>query len=243
VVRFPEASPAGGAVALAVSDLSVTYGDFVAVERASFQVAEGECVAIVGPNGNGKSSIAMAVAGLADRRGVVRLFGQVAPARDPMWMVSRGLALVPERRQLFPNLSVLDNIALGCYAWTRSLRTALRSEALSEALEFFPQLRPRLRQKAGTLSGGEQQMVALARGMASRPRVLVIDEPCLGLAEAVARRLYGVLAAMNRQGRTIVLVEENPVRALELSHQVVRVQNGVTVGVEAPPRRDRDPGA
>lgn len=236
MVRFQGTSSAGGPVALAVSGLSVTYGDFVAVERASFRVAEGECVAIVGPNGNGKSSIAMAVAGLADRRGVVELFGEVAPANDPMWMVSRGLVLVPERRQLFPNLSVLDNITLGCYAWTRSLRSALRSEAVAEALEFFPQLRPRLGQKAGTLSGGEQQMVALARGMASRPRVLVIDEPCLGLAEAVSRRLYQVLAAMNRQGRTIVLVEENPIRALELSHQVVRVQNGVTVEVGAPAR-------
>ncbi len=234
-MRFSGTPPAGEAMALAVSDLSVTYGDFVAVERASFEVAEGECVAIVGPNGNGKSSIAMAVAGLADRRGTVRLFGEPAPAGDPVWTVRRGLVLVPERRQLFPNLSVIDNIALGCYAWTRSLKAALRSDAVAHALRFFPQLSTRLDQKVGTLSGGEQQMVALARGIASRPRILIIDEPCLGLAEIVSRRLYEVLAAMNREGRTIVLIEENPARALELSHRVIRVQNGIVVdGARSP---------
>jgi branched-chain amino acid transport system ATP-binding protein len=100
---------------------------------------------------------------------------------------------------------------------------------VAHALSFFPQLGTRLDQKVGTLSGGEQQMVALARGIASRPRILIIDEPCLGLAEIVARRLYEVLATMNREGRTIVLVEENPTRALELSHRVIRVQNGVTL--------------
>jgi branched-chain amino acid transport system ATP-binding protein len=214
--------------ALVVSDLSVTYGDFVAVERASFTVDSGECVAIVGPNGNGKTSIAMGVAGLADRGGTVRLFGQTAPRGNPMWMVKHGLSLVPERRQLFPGLSVLDNVALGCYGWTRSLRTAVGSEPVVRALGFFPELRPRLDQKAGTLSGGEQQMLALARGVASRAKVLIIDEPCLGLSERVARRLYEVLAAMNREGQTIVLIEENPVRALALSHRTIRVQNGIT---------------
>jgi branched-chain amino acid transport system ATP-binding protein len=217
-----------GDPALVVSDLSVTYGDFVAVERASFDVQPGECVAVIGPNGNGKTSIAMGIAGLADRRGEVRVFGRTAPRNNPMWMVRHGLSLVPERRQLFPGLSVRDNVALGCYGWTRSLRTAVTSDSVKEALDFFPELRSHLDQRAGTLSGGEQQMVALARGIASRPKILVIDEPCLGLAEVVARRLYEVLGTMSKGGQTIVLIEENPVRALELSHRAVRVQNGVT---------------
>jgi branched-chain amino acid transport system ATP-binding protein len=222
-----------GEPALVVSDLSVAYGDFVAVERASFEVGAGECVAIVGPNGNGKTSIALGVAGLADRRGEVRVFGETAPRNNPVWMVRHGVSLVPERRQLFPNLTVADNIALGCYGWTRSLRAANASPALSRALGFFPELGSHLQQRAGTLSGGEQQMVALARGIASRPRVLMIDEPCLGLAEVVAKRLYEVLAAMIEEGQTIILIEENPVRALRLSNRTVRVRNGITTEEEA----------
>ena len=219
--------------ALVISELSVHYGAFVAVERASFDVQPGECVAVVGPNGNGKSSIAMAVAGLADRRGEVRVFGQTAPRNNPMWMVRHGVSLVPERRQLYPNLSVLDNIVLGCYGWTRSLKAAADSEAVSGALDYFPELRSHLEQKAGTLSGGEQQMAALARGLAGRAKILIIDEPCLGLAEVVAKRLYEVLGSMKKAGQTIVLIEENPVRALKLSDRVVRVRNGLTEEVAA----------
>jgi branched-chain amino acid transport system ATP-binding protein len=220
----------GGAASdpiLSVADLHVTYGDFVAVDRASFSVPAGECVAIIGPNGNGKSSIAMAIAGLIPSRGAVKVEGALAPLGDSVWMVRHGLSLVPERRQLFPRLSVGDNVLLGCYGWTKNIRRARSSEAFAEALDLFPELKPRLKQLAGTLSGGQQQMVAIARGLAARPKVLITDEPALGLAEVVARRLYAAIKELNNRGRTIVLIEENPARALQVSHRIVRVERGV----------------
>jgi branched-chain amino acid transport system ATP-binding protein len=221
----PESAP--GPEQLRVTDLKVTYGDFVAVERASFSVRAGECVAIIGPNGNGKSSIALAIAGLVARTGKVELDGVVAPPRNPSWMAARGLSLVPERRQLFAGLPVADNILLGCYSWTKNLRKARASDAYSEAVDLFPELQPRLKQLAGTLSGGQQQMVALARGLAARPKILVIDEPCLGLAEIVARRMYEAFKRLNDGGRTIILVEENPLRALEITKRALRVERGI----------------
>lgn len=212
---------------LRVVDLRVTYGDFVAVEHASFSIAAGECVAIIGPNGNGKSSIALALAGLVARSGTVEIEGVEAPPRNPAWTVGHGLCLVPERRQLFPTLSVLDNILLGCYGWTKNLRKARSSAIFAEALELFPELGSRLSQTAGTLSGGQQQMVALARGLAAAPKILVTDEPCLGLAEAVARRVYEAIKKLHDEGKTILLIEENPVRALQISGRALRVERGV----------------
>jgi branched-chain amino acid transport system ATP-binding protein len=212
---------------LSVSDLRVTYGDFVAVERATFSVGDRECVAVIGPNGNGKSSMAMAIAGLISSRGTVQLNGETAPRGDPVWMVRHGLSLVPERRQLFPRMTVGDNVLLGCYGWTKSIRKARSSDAFAEALDVFPELKPRLKQIAGTLSGGQQQMAAIARGLAAKPKVLITDEPALGLAEVVARRLYAALKELNNRGRTIVLIEENPARALQISHRIVRVERGI----------------
>jgi branched-chain amino acid transport system ATP-binding protein len=142
-------------------------------------------------------------------------------------MAARGLSLVPERRQLFAGLPVVDNILLGCYSWTKNLRKARSSDAFSEAIDLFPELQPRLKQLAGTLSGGQQQMVALARGLAARPKILVIDEPCLGLAEIVARRMYEAFKRLNEGGRTIILVEENPLRALEITKRALRVERGI----------------
>jgi len=214
-------------LALTVTGLRVVYGDFVAIEHCSLSVGNGESVALIGPNGNGKSSIAMAIAGLVPHSGVVEVHGEVAPSGDAQWTSRHGVALVPERRQLFPQMSVADNVALGCWSWTRSLRKARASTVYTEALELFPELRTRVRQLAGTLSGGEQQMVALARGLASKATTLLIDEPCLGLAEGVSARLYVTLAALGAQGRTIVLIEENPARALEICDRAIRVERGL----------------
>lgn len=220
---------------LRVEDVKVLYGDFVAVEHASFSVRTGECVAVIGPNGNGKSSLALALAGFVSHLGKVQFGGVLVPPRRPAWMVGHGLSLVPERRQLFPSMAVIDNILLGCYGWTKNLRKARASEAFAEALELFPELKPRLSQSAGTLSGGQQQMVALARGLAAAPKILITDEPCLGLAEIVARRVYEAIKQLNDQGRTILLVEENPLRALEICHRALRVERGV---VEEAPDAD-----
>jgi branched-chain amino acid transport system ATP-binding protein len=212
--------------ALSVTGMSVAYGHVVAVHDATFSIEEGESVAIIGPNGNGKSSILMGIAGIVQRQGDVEIFGAQAPPRNVMWTARRGLTLVPERRQLYPNLSAADNIILGCYSWTRSVRKARTSDAFALALDL-PDLRPHLRQAAGTLSGGQQQMVAIARGLAAAPRILAVDEPCLGLAEAVSRRVYEALARVHREGTTLIVVEEAPRRALQICARRVEVRNGI----------------
>jgi branched-chain amino acid transport system ATP-binding protein len=218
-----------GSLALKVTGLSVSYGDVAAVHDVSFDIRQGECVALVGPNGNGKSSIVMGVAGLVARQGRVEIFGRAAPAANVMFMSQHGLTLVPERRQLYPQLSVADNIILGRYSQTRSLRRAKASEPYLRALELFPELESHMSQKAGTLSGGQQQMVAIARGLAADPRILAVDEPCLGLAEAVSKRVYDALAGIHAAGRTLLIVEEAPTRALQLATRQVEVRNGVVV--------------
>src|SRR5215472_14341936 len=213
--------------ALKVSGLSVSYGNVVAVHDATFSVAEGDACAITGPNGNGKSSILMGVTGMVRRRGEVEIFGAPAKNGDVGWAARNGLTLVPERRQLYPDLSAADNIILGCYTWTKSLGRARRSGPFGRAIDLFPELKPHLNQAAGTLSGGEQQMVAIARGLAADPKILAVDEPCLGLAEAVARRVYDALAGIHAAGTTLIVVEEAPKRALTLCNRRVEVRNGV----------------
>jgi branched-chain amino acid transport system ATP-binding protein len=214
-------------VALEVEGVSVSYGKFVAVESVTLSVGVGECVAVIGPNGHGKSSMVTAVAGLVRRSGVVRVFGQPLPTGSPVAAVRAGLVLVPERRHLYPELTTRDNIMLGSYIRTRRISARQAWEDVSGVLDMFPELARLLDQKAGTLSGGQQQMVALARGMAARPRVLLLDEPCLGLAEAVARRVYDWLGEMTRTDTTILLVEENPVHALLVADRAVRMYKGL----------------
>jgi branched-chain amino acid transport system ATP-binding protein len=227
-----ETSAAGngaGKTALAVAGLSVAYGNVVAVHDATFTVAEGDACAIVGPNGNGKSSILMGVTGMVRRRGAVEIFGAPARNGDVRWAARHGLTLVPERRQLYPELSAEDNIILGCYTWTRSIGKARRSASFGRAIDLFPELKAHLRQAAGTLSGGQQQMVAIARGLAANPKILAVDEPCLGLAEAIAKRVYDVLAQIHADGTTLIVVEEAPRRALTLCNRRVEVRNGMAV--------------
>jgi branched-chain amino acid transport system ATP-binding protein len=213
--------------ALEVDGLSVSYGKFVAVESVSFAVNAGECVAVIGPNGHGKSSMVTAVAGLVRRGGAVRVFGATLPVGSPRAAVKAGLVLVPERRHLYPDLTSRDNIMLGSYSRTKRVWARQAWEDVSSVLDMFPELTRLLDQKAGTLSGGQQQMVALARAMAARPRVLLLDEPCLGLAEAVSRRVYDWLAEMTETDMTIVLVEENPVHALLVADRAVRMYKGL----------------
>lgn len=209
------------------SAVSVRYGKFLAVERASLTLGRGECVALIGPNGHGKSSLVNALCGLIARSGEVRLEGRVLAARDSKAAVRAGLVLVPERRHLFPELSVRDNVLLGSYAKTRRFRADRAFADVAEVMEFFPELAPHVDRPAGALSGGQQQMVALARAMAARPRIIVLDEPCLGLAEAVSRRVYEWLTMMTTQELTILLVEENPVQALEVADRAVEMYKGV----------------
>ena len=216
-----------GPPALAVERVSVSYGQFLAVESVTFSVAAGECVAVIGPNGHGKSSMVTAVAGLVRRGGAVRVFGSALPSGDPRAAVRAGLVLVPERRHLYPALTTRDNIMLGSYARTRRIWARQAWDEVSGVVDMFPELARLLDRNAGTLSGGEQQMVALARGMAAKPKILLLDEPCLGLAEAVTRRVYDWLGVMAATDVTIVLVEENPVHALRVCHRAVRMYKGL----------------
>ncbi len=220
-------APAPAAAALTVRNLSVTYGNVVAVHGATFTVTEGDACAITGPNGNGKSSILMGVTGMVRRHGEVTIFGTPARNGDVRWAARHGLTLVPERRQLYPDLTTADNILLGCYTWTRSIGKARRSDSYTRAVDLFPELKPHLKQAAGTLSGGQQQMVAIARGLAAAPKILAVDEPCLGLAEAIAKRVYDVLAQIHADGTTLIVVEEAPRRALALCNRRVEVRNGM----------------
>ncbi|HEY1698406.1 MAG TPA: ATP-binding cassette domain-containing protein [Trebonia sp.] len=223
----PPADTDGNRPALEVCGLSVSYGNVTAVHDATFTVTAGDACAVTGPNGNGKSSLLAGVTGLVRRRGRVEIFGEPARNGDVRWAARHGLTLVPERRQLYPDLPAEDNILLGCFPWTRSLARARRSDPFCTAIELFPEIKPHLRQAAGTLSGGQQQMVAIARGLASAPKILAVDEPCLGLAEAVARRVYDALTAIGDAGTTLIIVEEAPKRALVLCNQRVEVRNGI----------------
>jgi branched-chain amino acid transport system ATP-binding protein len=213
--------------ALEVENVAVHYGKFVAVASASFVVSPGEFVAIIGPNGHGKSSLVNSLAGLVQRTGEVRIDGQRLASRNPKAAVTAGLVLVPERRHLYPGLSVRDNILLGSYVRTRRFLAERAWEDVADVLDVFPELTSLVNQRAGTLSGGQQQMVALARAMAAKPAIIMLDEPCLGLAEAVSKRVYEWLAMMAKSNMTILLVEENPVHALQAADRALEMYKGV----------------
>lgn len=218
--------------ALSADGVGVCYGKFTAVESASFSLAEGELLALIGPNGHGKSSLVNAVAGLVGRTGTVTVFGKPLNKSDPAAAIQAGIVLVPERRHLYPALSVRDNILLGGFVRSRR-RSAVKAWAtVADVIEIFPELQARLDVKAGNLSGGQQQMVAIARALAARPRILLLDEPCLGLAESVSERVYELLQNLRGQGHGLLLVEENPLRALEVSTRAVELYRGRTVAPE-----------
>jgi branched-chain amino acid transport system ATP-binding protein len=209
---------------LRVEGMEVGYGDLVAVRGVSFEVRVGETVALIGGNGAGKTTTLRAITGLLTlRRGAVYLDGERLDGRSPAQVIARGLAHVPEGRQLFPTMTVRENLELG--AAGKGAR-ARRAETLDWVCRLFPRLAERMSQLAGTLSGGEQQMCAIGRGLMARPRLLMLDEPSLGLAPVVVKQIFGNLAEINREGTTILLVEQNVARALGLAHRGYVLENG-----------------
>jgi branched-chain amino acid transport system ATP-binding protein len=200
------------------------YGDVTAVRGVSLEVRAGEIVALIGSNGAGKTTTLRAIAGLLPlRQGRIELDGRRISGLGPAAIVAAGVAHVPEGRQLFPTLTVRENLELG--ARTPEGR-ARRAETLARVFALFPRLSERPRQLAGTLSGGEQQMVAIGRALMARPRLLMLDEPSLGLAPVVVGAIFANLAAINRDGLTILLVEQNVLRALRVSQRAYVLENG-----------------
>jgi branched-chain amino acid transport system ATP-binding protein len=212
---------------LSVERLDVYYGEAVhALREVSFDVADGEIASIVGANGAGKSTLMWTLVGLLKpRSGTITFNGQpVKPI--PHQAVASGMALVPERRRLFPNLTVRENLKLG--GFLRRDRAGIARDE-ERVFELFPVLKERLAQYAGTLSGGQQQMLAIARALMSRPRLLLLDEPSLGLAPVIANQVFDVIRKIAAEGTTILLVEQNALKALEISEHAYVLEVGQIV--------------
>ncbi|MEI3102492.1 MAG: ABC transporter ATP-binding protein [Oscillospiraceae bacterium] len=196
---------------LSIKDLKVSYGGIEAVKGISFDVKQGEIVTLIGANGAGKSSTLRAIAGLVKPSGgSISFEGTDITAADPTETVKRGITLVPEGRRIFADLTVLENLKIGAY---------LRNDDLKDDIEWvyslFPRLKERSWQPGGTLSGGEQQMLAVARALMSRPKLIMMDEPSLGLAPIIVRGIFDIIREIHRQGVTILLIEQNANMALQ----------------------------
>jgi branched-chain amino acid transport system ATP-binding protein len=220
--------PEGGAALLAVRDLRVSYGAIEAVKGVSFQVPEGGVTCLLGPNGAGKTTTLYALAGALRARGGVEFGGEDITARSPERRVRAGLVLVPEGRLLFAEMTVVENLRAGAYLHL-SRRQGGVAEELDRVMELLPRLRERRGQLAGTLSGGEQQMLAIARALMARPRLLMLDEPSLGLAPLVIEEITEIIRELNAQGTTILLVEQNIRLPLELGQRLYVLQTGRVV--------------
>jgi branched-chain amino acid transport system ATP-binding protein len=209
---------------LEVADLHVAYGHVHAVRGVSLRVAEGEVVTLIGPNGAGKTSILSALAGLVRPRScTVRLAGRNVTGMPAHRTVAAGLALVPEGRAILGRMTIEENLVLA--GERRQPARALRT-AIEEQYRRFPVLGERRREPAGTLSGGEQQMLAVARALLMRPRVLLLDEPSMGLSPLLVRQVFEMIEAIHREGATILLVEQNARLALSVSHHAYVLEHG-----------------
>jgi branched-chain amino acid transport system ATP-binding protein len=212
---------------LELRQVEVVVGSDQILWAVTLTVAQGEIVALVGPNGAGKSTLLKTISGLIPpQAGEVHFAGHSLQGLAPADIVELGLIHVPEGRHLFPDMSVIDNLKLGAYA--RRAREGMR-DSLERALALFPVLRERRRQLVRTLSGGEQQMVAIARGLMLRPRLLMLDEPSLGLAPRMVVAIFETIRAINQEGITVLLVEQNVRQALALAHRGVVLENGRVV--------------
>lgn len=212
-----------GGGALEVRGLRVAYGGIEAVHGVDFTVAPGEIVTLIGANGAGKTSILRAISGLIPWRGEMRFDGKALNGRAPHTLVSLGIAHVPEGRGIFGNLSVRENLALA--TWQRRDKTEIAAD-LAGVLARFPRLRERFTQAAGTLSGGEQQMLAVGRALMSKARVLLLDEPSMGMAPRLVQELFGVIESLRDTGVGILLVEQNARLALKLAVRAHVLETG-----------------
>jgi branched-chain amino acid transport system ATP-binding protein len=209
---------------LKVRDVVTAYGKIEALKGVSLEVAEGSITCLLGPNGAGKTTLMMSIAGiLRPRKGTIHFGGEDIAGRPPHAIVARGVALVPENRLVFPSMTVLENLNAGAYQ--RGDKQAI-AEDIDKLLARFPRLRERAAQQAGTLSGGEQQMLAVARALMSRPKLLLMDEPSLGLAPLVVEEIFRIVTELHKDGTTIFLVEQNALMALKLAQHFYLMEQG-----------------
>ena len=207
---------------LEIRDLQVRYGGIEAVKGISFDVPEGEIVTLIGANGAGKSSTLRAISGLVKpASGSISFKGEDITGKDANEIVSKGVILVPEGRRIFPDLTVLENLKIGAY-----LRKDDITEDLNWVYDLFPRLKERSWQAGGTLSGGEQQMLAVGRALMSRPKVMMMDEPSLGLAPIIVKGIFDIIKEINKQGVTVLLIEQNANMALKTAHHGYVLETG-----------------
>jgi branched-chain amino acid transport system ATP-binding protein len=211
---------------LAISGLHAGYGATEILRGIDLKVNDGEIVAVLGSNGAGKSTLNRALSGvLRPWRGTIRFDGAQIERARPSAIVAHGLIHVPEGRRIFPNMSVRENLDLGCFARARARREQNRARVFG----IFPRLAERQSQSAGTLSGGEQQMLAIGRGLMAEPKLLILDEPSLGLSPLLVEELFALIKSINAQGIALLLVEQNVVQSLEVAQRAYVLDNGTIV--------------
>ncbi|MFG1345041.1 ABC transporter ATP-binding protein [Xanthobacter autotrophicus DSM 431] len=224
---------------LEITDLVCGYGPVAALRGVSLHVGKGELVALVGANGAGKSTTLRAISGLVPTRaGAIRLDGEDVTGAGPQRMLRLGVAHCPEGRRVFPHMSVADNLAMGAYL--RSADASLKAD-YERIYTDFPRLAERRHQMAGTLSGGEQQMLAIGRALMSRPRLVLFDEPSLGLAPNIVEQMFAIIGAIRDAGTTVLLVEQNAFAALELCDHAYLIEAGRIVKAGKGPELIDDP--
>ncbi|MGN6251297.1 MAG: ABC transporter ATP-binding protein [Marmoricola sp.] len=210
---------------LEIRDMSVHYGRIQALEGISLTVEEGQVVTLIGANGAGKTTTMRAIAGLLDLSGGSVVFsGEEITKLRGHRRVQKGISLAPEGRGIFPAMTVRENLDMGAYG--RKDRSEVKQD-LDRVFDLFPRVKERLDQKGGTMSGGEQQMLAIGRALMSRPRVLLLDEPSMGLAPQFIRQVFRIIKEVNEQGTTVLLVEQNANQALAIAHQAYVLETGV----------------
>ena len=216
-------------IILSVKDLKVNYGGIEAVKGISFDVPEGKIVTLIGANGAGKSTTLKSIVGLVKpRSGSIVFNGEELVGKDTTNIVSKGITLVPEGRRVFADMTVLENIKIGAY-----LRKDDLSDDIAWVFELFPRLKEREWQLAGTLSGGEQQMLAVARALMSQPKVIMMDEPSLGLAPIVVKGIFDIIREINKRGVTVLLIEQNANMALKIADYAYVLETG-RIGLSGP---------
>jgi len=217
---------------LEVRDLCVSYGQVEALTNANIRVGEGQIVTVIGPNGAGKTTMLGAIMGVLPSRGEIRFDGHAEAVTEVETMVARGMNLVPEKRELFGEMSVEDNLTLGAFQRYREGKRD-HPQTMEEVFGLFPRLKERRAQLAGTLSGGERQMLAVGRALMAKPRLLMLDEPSLGLAPLIVREIFRIIAELRRRGVSILLVEQNARAALQVADYAYVLETG-EVAMEGP---------